>query len=143
MKLGTEIFNEIEMYDDMNELRSIVENEGVDFDYLIDALGALELGKNPETLTRRGTWDKYRDQIDEEIDSMIFVNRYPEDSVLASAMREYADTLDDVDDIAQISRSGYSYEGYVYFVSGCGYDIKSQDLLRCDVDKFLDIVNGR
>lgn len=107
---------------------------------------ALEAGYSlDEELT-----DEMEAQVSDERDSLITVGRFKFDSLLASGLARWFHVRH-ISDIAGHVRSCWlSCDGddwYFYFVTGCGYDVISSDLLGCAADgvardKFVDFLNS-
>lgn len=81
--------------------------------------------------------------------SIITVGRFQFDSLLAEGLAEWFECkryeLTGYVRSCWLSRGGDDW--YFYFVTGCGYDVISSDLLGCDADgvarrKFVDFLNG-
>ena len=88
--------------------------------------------------------------MEDEENSLICVGRFLFDSLLAEGLAEWF-KCDRYDCLVKHVRSCWLSRGgddwYFYFVTGCGYDVISSDLLGCDADgvarrKFVDFLNG-
>lgn len=145
MKFNDRIYKEIDWFsaEEISE-RDIL--DGIDSWLLLDNLATLEAGYSlDEELT-----DEMEAQVSDELESLITVGRFKFDSLLASGLAKWFHVRN-ISDIAGHVRSCWlSCDGddwYFYFVTGCGYDVISSDLLGCDADgvarrKFVDFLNG-
>ena len=86
--------------------------------------------------------------MEDEENSLICVGRFRFDSLLAEGLAEWF-KCDRYDGLVKHVRSCWLSRGgddwYFYFVTGCGYDVISSDLLGCDADgvarrKFVDLL---
>lgn len=99
---------------------------------------------------RNGELDEEADErVCEEENSIITVGRFKFDSLLAKGLAEWFECkryeLTGYVRSCWLSRGGDDW--YFYFVTGCGYDVLSSDLLGCECDgvardKFVDFLNG-
>lgn len=145
MKFDDNIYKEITWFD----ASEIVEHD------MFDGIDSYELLRNLATLEAGYSLD---DELDEEADervcdeenSIITVGRFLFDSLLAKGLAEWF-KCDRHDGLVKHVRSCWlSCDGddwYFYFVTGCGYDVISSDLLGCECDgvarrKFVDFLNG-
>lgn len=94
--------------------------------------------------------DEAVERVEDEENSLICVGRFRFDSLLAEGLAEWF-KCDRYDGLVKHVRSCWLSRGgddwYFYFVTGCGYDVISSDLLGCDADgvarrKFVDFLNG-
>lgn len=145
MKFDDNIYKEITWFD----ASEIVEHDmfdGIDSYELLRNLATLEAGYSLD-----GELDEEADErVCEEENSIITVGRFLFDSLLAKGLAEWF-KCDRYDGLVKHVRSCWlSCDGddwYFYFITGCGYDVISSDLLGCDADgvarrKFVDFLNG-
>ena len=144
MKFDDCIYKEITWFN----ADEIVEHEtfdGIDSYELLRNLATLEAGYSLD-----GELDEEADErVCEEESSIITVGRFQFDSLLAGGLAEWFECkrseLTGYVRSCWLSRGGDDW--YFYFVTGCGYDVISSDLLGCDANgvarrKFVDFLNG-
>lgn len=144
MKFDSNIYKEITWFD----ASEIVEHD------MFDGIDSYELLRNLATLEAGYSLDG---ELDEEADervceaesSIITVGRFQFDSLLAGGLAEWFECkryeLTGYVRSCWLSRGGDDW--YFYFVTGCGYDVLSSDLLGCAADgvakgTFVDFLNG-
>lgn len=144
MKFDDNIYKEITWFD----ASEIVEHDmfdGIDSYELLRNLATLEAGYSLD-----GELDEEADErVCEEENSIITVGRFLFDSLLAKGLAEWFECKRY--ELAGYVRSCWlSCDGddwYFYFVTGCGYDVISSDLLGRECDgvargTFVDFLNG-
>lgn len=145
MKFDDCIYKEITWFN----ADEIVEHEtfdGIDSYELLRNLATLEAGYSLDDRLD----DEAVERVEDEENSLICVGRFRFDSLLAEGLAEWF-KCDRYDGLVKHVRSCWLSCGgddwYFYFVTGCGYDVISSDLLGCDADgvarrKFVDFLNG-
>lgn len=119
--------------------------DGIDSYELLRNLATLEAGYSLD-----GELDEEADErVCEEENSIITVGRFLFDSLLAKGLAEWFECkryeLAGYVRSCWLSRGGDDW--YFYFVTGCGYDVISSDLLGRECDgvargTFVDFLNG-
>lgn len=128
MKFDDCIYKEITWFN----ADEIVEHEtfdGIDSYELLRNLATLEAGYSLDDRLD----DEAVERVEDEENSLICVGRFRYDGLVKHVRSCW------------LSRGGDDW--YFYFVTGCGYDVISGDLLGCDADgvarrKFVDFLNG-
>ena len=145
MQFTDRIYKEIDWF----SAREIAERDmldGIDSCLLLDNLATLEAGYSLDgELT-----DEMEDRVSDAYSSLITVGRFKFDSLLATGLAGWFHVRH-ISDIAGHVRSCWlscdGDDGIFYFVTGCGYDAISSDLLGCACDgvardEFVDFLNG-
>lgn len=144
MKFDDNIYSEITWFN----ASEIVEHDtfdGIDSSELLRNLATLEAGYSLD-----GELDKEADErVCDEENSIITVGRFKFDSLLAEGLAGWFECKR-YELTGHVRSCWLSCDGddwYFYFVTGCGYDVISSDLLGCAADgvardKFVDFLNG-
>lgn len=144
MKFNDGIYKEISWF----EPSEIVANDtfdGIDSWDLLRNLATLEAGYSLDVELD----DEAGELVCEVENGIIKVGRFAFDSLLAEGLAEWFECKRS--ELAGYVRSCWLSRGgddwYFYFVTGCGYDVISSDLLGCECDgvakrKFVDFLNG-
>lgn len=90
--------------------------------------------------------DEWLDRIDEEVNSVIRAVRFKGEGLLALALNNYYGGHEAMIDGIRSCIDNYSEDGYIYYVTGIGYDTISADLLNGNSDgkakyKFIAEIN--
>ncbi len=144
MKFDDMIYKEITWFN-ASDIAGHDTFDGIDSCELLYNLAKLEAGYSLDDALDEDAVERVRD----EASSIITVGCFRFDSLLAEGLAEWFEC------------KRYELEGYVrscwlscdgdywcfYFVTGCGYDAISSDLLGCECDgvarrKFVDFLNG-
>lgn len=140
------IFNEIEELD-------FTSTEAMEHSYdnyygVLYQLAEKELNTNKEDYENES---EYEEAVDEEINNMISINRISQDGILYQALIKWHNRNDENSYPLHLKtlenvRSAVLDGGYLYYVTGCGYDTISSDLLGGYADgkakkEFLNWIN--
>lgn len=140
------IFNEIEELD-------FTSTEAMEHSYdnyygILYQLAEKELDANKDYENE----SEYEDAVNEEISNMISINRISQDSMLYQALIKWHNRKDENSyplnlKVLENVRSAVLDGGYLYYVTGCGYDTISSDLLGGSADgqakkEFLNWINN-
>jgi len=137
------IFNEIEQFN-----LNCPENREESYHVLLE-LAEKELDINKENYSE----NEFYDMIDDKISDINVVNRIPQDGILYQALTKWHNR-NDVNSyplnlkVLENVRSAVLDGGYLYYVTGCGYDTISSDLLGGNADgetkkEFLNWINNQ
>lgn len=144
MFIDERIFRELEVVDEssFDDYRS---NERISDEYsdILYQLAEKEISDMRDEYENEDDWSE---AIYDEVNNIIRVVRFDGDGLLALALHNYYGGHKEMIKGIRSCLDNYSYDGYIYYVTGIGYDTISADLLNEGIEgnakyKFIAEIN--